>query len=241
MKTETRAIVTEFEIRETGDGLHFTGYAAVFDSPSQPLPFIETVKPGAFRRSIGQPDRQIRLLVDHNPERLLATTRATTLRLSEDSHGLIADADAAPTSYGNDLAVLMRRRDVNSMSFTFAPTKGGDRWSEDGTKRDLLDVALFEVSVLTGHDPAYAATTASMRSLEDLAGFLLADPVLLGAAIDKLRAGEPLTAAEGDLLEKAIDRLEPDEPMTDMSMNAAPKLHLAQTRLRLAELFAPIH
>ncbi len=240
MKTESRTVPTEFEIRESGDGLHFTGYAAVFDSPSEPLPFIETVKPGAFRRSISQPGRQIRMLVDHNPERLLATTKAATLRLSEDSRGLLADADVAPTTYGNDLGVLMRRGDVNSMSFTFAPTKGGERWSDDGAQRDLTDVALFEVSVLTGHDPAYTATTASMRSLEDLAGFLLADPAALGAAIDKLRAGESLTGPEAELLEAAVDHLEPPDD-DDMESNALPRLHIAQMRLRLTEFLAPIH
>lgn len=236
---ETRDVPAEFEIRETSDGFHFTGYAAVFDSPSEPLPFIETVRAGAFSRTISQPGRNIRMLVDHNPERLLATTQAPTLRLSQDSRGLLADADVAPTSYGNDLRILMERRDVTRMSFKFAPNKGGERWTDDGMKRDLLDVKLFEVSVLTGNDPAYAATSAAMRSLQDLAGFLLADVDALGAAIDKLRNGQPLMASEASLLEAAIEHLEPaDADEDDMQMNALPSpIHLMQTRrLRLLEL-----
>lgn len=61
------------------------------------------------------------------------------------------------------------------------------------------------------------------RSLDDLAGFLLADPAALKAAIDKLGNGEPLLAQEADLLEAAIDHLEPPcEP--DMQMNSATEI-----------------
>lgn len=45
-KIETRINSTEFEIREEADGMRFSGYAAVFDSPSEPLPFIERIQRG---------------------------------------------------------------------------------------------------------------------------------------------------------------------------------------------------
>ena len=50
------------------------------------------------------------------------------------------------------------------------------------------------------------------RSIEDLAGFLLADVNALQAAIDKLSRGEPLLSQEAELLEAAIEHLEPPEP-----------------------------
>jgi len=43
-KMEQRVNVAGFEIREESDGMHFAGYAALFDSPSQPLPFTERHK-----------------------------------------------------------------------------------------------------------------------------------------------------------------------------------------------------
>ena len=46
--------LTDVEFRAEGDTLSFTGYAAVFDSPSQPLPFVETIAQGAFSRKIGR-------------------------------------------------------------------------------------------------------------------------------------------------------------------------------------------
>jgi phage head maturation protease len=42
-KLETRVSLSEFEVREDGDGMTFTGYAAVFNSPSEPLPFVEHI------------------------------------------------------------------------------------------------------------------------------------------------------------------------------------------------------
>ena len=48
-KLETRVNPAQFEVRETEEGMTFTGYAAVFNSDSQPLPFTERIAPGAFR------------------------------------------------------------------------------------------------------------------------------------------------------------------------------------------------
>jgi len=51
-KMETRVNPAEFEVRETEEGMRFSGYAAVFNSDSQPLPFTERIAPGAFRGSL---------------------------------------------------------------------------------------------------------------------------------------------------------------------------------------------
>jgi hypothetical protein len=50
---EVRVNSTQFEVRAEGDGMSFTGYASVFNSPSEDLGgFIEYVAPGAFKRSL---------------------------------------------------------------------------------------------------------------------------------------------------------------------------------------------
>jgi HK97 family phage prohead protease len=139
-------------------GRRFSGYAAVFDSDSEPMPFTERIRPGAFTRSLGT-GRNVRLFANHDDGRLLATSAAGTLRISEDARGLRVDADLPNTSDGRDLAELMRRGDVVGMSFGFKTQK--DRWSADGTRRELLDVDLFEVSIVTGW-PAYPSTSASV-------------------------------------------------------------------------------
>lgn len=149
-----------------GDGMTFRGYAAVFNSPSEPLPFIETIAPGAFRRSLNT-GREVRAFVNHDTGQVLATTRNDTLRLVEDARGLLVEADLPDTTAGRDLAELVRTGTVHSMSFGFSVPRGGDAWSEDRSSRELREVILHEVSVVTGF-PAYPATEgATVRTAEN--------------------------------------------------------------------------
>ena len=158
---EQRTAIGEIEIREDGDGMTFSGYASLFDSPSQPLPFTEVVKPGAFKRSL-QSRNDIKLLWNHDTGQVLGSTRAGTLQLSEDSRGLKVTAKLPNTSVGRDAAELIKRGDVNAMSFGFSVPSGGDSWSEDGNTRELNSVRLHEVSIVAF--PAYAET-AGMTSV----------------------------------------------------------------------------
>ena len=147
--------------------MRFAGYAAVFNSPSEPLPFVETIAPGAFRRSLNSGSEK-RMFLNHNTDQVLGSTKAGTLSLLEDERGLYVEADLPDTTYGRDLSVLMQRGDVHSMSFGFSVPKGGDSWSNDGSSRELREVILHEVSVVTGF-PAYPATEgAQVRTAEDV-------------------------------------------------------------------------
>ncbi|MFZ9846232.1 MAG: HK97 family phage prohead protease [Candidatus Limnocylindrus sp.] len=205
---ETRRInVNEFEIREAadGDGMTFTGYGAVFNSPSQPLPFIERIAPGAFNRSL-RSRNEIKLFVNHDTSRVLASKRAGTLRLAEDSHGLRVEADLPETTDGRDMAVLLKRGDIDSMSFGFSVPKGGDSWSDDGQERELREVRLHEVSIVTGF-PAYEATTASVRSLDGLVDATGLEAEKLNQALSALEKGETLDDELATVLDQAVTKL----------------------------------
>ena len=209
-KVETRRITSnDFELRADpqGNGMSFTGYAAVFNSPSEPLPFTERIAPGAFARSL-KSKNNVRMYMNHDSNMLLATTRAKTLRLSEDSKGLLVDASLPDTTIGRDLSVLMQRGDVNSMSFGFTVPSGGDMWSDDGQSRELRQIKLFEVSVVTGF-PAYTATTATVRSLDALSTRTGIDADQLAAAITTLEAGQTLSQDHAMLLRETVAKLEP--------------------------------
>jgi HK97 family phage prohead protease len=155
----------DLEIRAAGDGMTFTGYAAVFNSWSEDMfGFREKIEPGAFARSLKR-DRNLRMFLNHNSDNVLATTKAGTLSLAEDDKGLRVEAQLPDTQAGRDLSTLMKRGDVDSMSFGFQAIR--DKWSEDLTERTLLEVRLFEVSPVTGW-PAYPATSATVRHLAEL-------------------------------------------------------------------------
>jgi HK97 family phage prohead protease len=206
----------DFELRveaTESDGMRFTGYAAVFNSDSEPLPFIERIMPGAFKRSL-KARNEVKLFKNHNMDEVLASTRSKTLRLSEDSKGLLAEATLPDTTAGRDLAVLMKRGDVHAMSFGFSVPARGDSWSDDGMTRQLKEIRLHEVSIVTGF-PAYEATTASVRSLDILASRTNVDADALADALNKLESGDKLPDIQADLLQEVVTKLRENTPSSD--------------------------
>jgi len=152
---------SNLEIRAEGEGNTLVGYAAVFDSPSEPLPWTEFVRRGAFSKTIND-GADVRLLVDHEGVPL-ARTKSGTLRISEDDKGLRveADLDEANPDAARVMSAL-RRGDVSQMSFAFEPVK--DSWSSDKKTRELKEVKLFDVSVVTY--PAYEETMVQLRNAQ---------------------------------------------------------------------------
>lgn len=210
-KRETRAVEADFEIREIGDGMTFVGYAAKFNSRSENLGgFVETITPGAFKRSL-RSRNDVKLLVNHDSGRVLASTRSGTLRLEEDAVGLKVEADLPNTSDGRDMAELLRRGDLSSMSFGFTVMK--DTWNAEGSERSLESVRLFETSIVAF--PAYQATEANVRSYETLAIRTEVDAIDLAEAIMKLEDGEDLSELQAELLKTVVEKLSPQQEVIE--------------------------
>jgi len=206
-KFETRVNVSDFELRETGDGMTFTGYASVFNSRSENLGgFTEFVAPGAFTRSL-KSRNDVKLLWNHDSGQVLGSTRAKSMTLVEDARGLKVEAKLPNTQLGRDTAELLRTGLVDSMSFGFNVIK--DSWNAEGNERTLHAVRLHEVSIVAF--PAYAGTagSTSVRSLDALVKRTEVDPDALDAAITKLEAGEDLDDHARDLLTSVIEKLSP--------------------------------
>jgi HK97 family phage prohead protease len=205
---EIRTNHTEFEIREDGDGLVVRGYAALFNSPSHPLPFIETIMPGAFKRSL-QSRNRIMLLWNHNAGEPLASNRNGSLRLFEDEKGLGYEARMANTSRGRDVSELIRSGVIDSMSFGFQVKK--DSWSADGNTRTLEDVAVHEISLVSY--PAYEGTagTVSVREKRDIDADQLADSLM------KLESGEELDPDQAALISEVVAKLTKTEEVQEVN------------------------
>jgi HK97 family phage prohead protease len=160
-KIERRTFtIKNVEARQAEDGtMRLSGYAAVFNNDSVPLPFIERIAPGAFRKTLTEtPD--VRLLINH--EGLpLARTKNDTLRLHEDETGLYMDADLPDTQAARDLYTLVERGDVDQMSFAFRVIR--QRWNEGRTERTLTELSLADGDVSVVTYPAYPTTTVEAR------------------------------------------------------------------------------
>lgn len=233
-KLETRTNPTNFEVRELDDGgMRFEGYAAIFDSPSEPLPFVERIAKGAFTRSL-KSRNDVKMLFNHDAGEVLASTRAGTMQLSEDDRGLRVVADLAPTTRGKDLAISLRRGDIDAMSFGFSVIR--DSWNEDGSERTLHSVRLAEVSVVAW--PAYTATagTTTVRGLEKVARSLSVDADALADTLLKVEAGQNISSDEREVLAKVLEELGPQDEKPAESENNLTALAVKKARLKLLEL-----
>jgi len=229
---EQRVTTTEFEVREETDGMHFSGYAAMFNSPSLPLPFTERIAQGAFKRSL-KSRNDVKFLWNHDSGEILGSTRAKTLTLTEDDKGLMVGGILPNTSRGRDVAELLRRKDVDAMSFGFSVPTGGDAWSSDGAERTLNSVRLFEVSLVG--NPAYTATagTVSVRKFARAAERAAVSVDALADALGKIEDGLNITEEEQGLLNQVITTLAPEvevvvepEPVGDLGLLALKKKKL---------------
>jgi uncharacterized protein len=191
-KIERRTFtVRDVEARQADDGtMRLRGYAAVFNDDSVPLPFIERIAPGAFRKTLTEtPD--VRLLINH--EGLpLARTKNGTLTLTEDDRGLYMDATIADTSEGRDLYTLVERGDVDQMSFAFRVIR--QKWNEDRTTRTLTEVSLADGDVSVVTYPAYPTTTVEAREA-------------LRTAIEAIKEGRALDGESMVVVQAVLDKI----------------------------------
>jgi HK97 family phage prohead protease len=163
-EVETRAYTGE--LRVDAEARTIVGYAALFNSDSSPMPFVERLAPGAFTRSLGQvaaSGKVVKLLHGHDESQMLAAT-PTSLSLSQDERGLQVTADIIKSPMGDHMLALAQR-DPQAIAWSFGFRVIDEDW--DGNKRTINEAALHEVSLLTGHTPAYPGTIglASVRGL----------------------------------------------------------------------------
>lgn len=180
---ERRFLPAEMRVEQDGS---IEGYAAVFDEWADLGFFREKIRAGAFKKTIQEAD--VRALFNHDPNYVLGRNKAGTLELAEDRHGLHFRVDPPKAGWANDLHGSIQRGDINQASFGFNTIK--DAWDHDAdpAERELLEVRLFDVSVVTY--PAYEQTEVSARSLgvATIASMLDdLEPVQIGQMINELR------------------------------------------------------
>jgi uncharacterized protein len=244
-KIERRTFtIKNVEARQAEDGtMRLSGYAAVFNDDSVPLPFIERIAPGAFRKTLTEtPD--VRLLINH--EGLpLARTKNATLRLHEDEIGLYMDADLPDTQAARDLYTLVERGDVDQMSFAFRVIR--QKWSEDRSRRVLTELSLSDGDVSVVTYPAYPTTTVEAREHlqnaiqavkegREISGESL---VVLNSIFSDLSEGHDYVMRAVEMMAALMNAQEaPEEEMPEEEMPEEPMAEEASPRsisLRLAK------
>ena len=163
---QMRTLASSFKVREdtTEENPIIEGYFAVFGSVyDMGEGMTESIAETAFDGAL---ESDIRALTNHDTSLVLGRTKAGTLELRVDEHGLYGiisinpkDADAV------NLYERVKRGDVDQCSFGFDILSENTDVHEDGSIHwTITSVKLYEVSVCTF--PAYSETEVQARSAE---------------------------------------------------------------------------
>jgi HK97 family phage prohead protease len=167
---EQRILCRDVQLEQRdGQPAKIRGYAAVFNQLSEDLGgFREQLTTGAFSDAIGNSD--VRALINHDSNLVLGRNKSETLTMREDANGLYVEITPPDTQAARDLVELMKRGDVNQMSFAFTVSREDQTWTRDGTGPWIRTIKrvnrLYDVSVVTY--PAYPQTSAAVRELQHL-------------------------------------------------------------------------
>ena len=159
-----RTASTKFNTRDEDGKLSIEGYFAVFDSVYQIAPDMsESIAVGAFDNTLSG---DIRALINHDTTLVLGRTKANTLQLRTDSHGLWGHIDINPNDSDDmNLYNRVQRGDVDQCSFGFDILNEETDFREDGSVHwTIKEVRLYEVSPCTF--PAYEETHIAARAKE---------------------------------------------------------------------------
>ncbi len=169
MNKEQRTITRGVKVETRADGKRvLSGYASVFYRANDPgtqyqlwRNCYERIAPTAYTRALAE-KQDVQALFNHDGNKILGRTGSGTLRLSVDETGLRYEVDLPSVTDPANLAELVERGDIAGSSFAFSAT--GVSWTEDGDNeiRTITDADLFDVGPVGR--PAYASTTAGVRS-----------------------------------------------------------------------------
>lgn len=150
-----RCNVCEFTVED----YKISGLAAPVNKLSKDLGgFRETIEPEAFYNVL-ESNPLVIAVVNHSRDAqdVIGSTASGTLQLIATERGLEFNLDVAKTSIGADIIELIKRGDVNKMSFSFVVKS--DSWMPYG--REMIRTihefeTLTDISIVT--NPAYDET-----------------------------------------------------------------------------------
>lgn len=172
------------------DHVEVEGYVNAVERNSKPLQsrigkFIERICKGAFKKAIKRND-DIHILLNHDWERDLGSTKRGNLELNEDNIGLHARA----TITDPDVIKKARNGDLVGWSFGFSDRDVEEREIDGIPTRAVKDMDLYEVSILDrSKRPAYDGTLIAARD-DGSDAYNSGEPLYTDAEITETRSDE---------------------------------------------------
>ena len=154
------------EVRE--DSVFISGYVNAVERLSKPIrekkhgrvrTFLERIKAGVFRTALKR-NRNVLVLLNHDYNRVLASTEDGNAELEEDNIGLRAEITIT------DKEVVQKAREGKLSGWSFGFIVNDDETTSEGDNeiRTVTDIDLLEVSILDDTKaPAYYGTSIEAR------------------------------------------------------------------------------
>ncbi len=172
------------------DGLHISGYVNVPGRESRPVltprgKVIEVIEQRAFARAIERAG-VIRMLLDHDKSRVLASTAEGTLSVQEDEVGLRAE------SVITDEKVIAGAKEgrLKGWSFNMKNVRDSIEERAEGLPvRHVRDFDMDEITLVMNKVPVYSSTSIEVRA--DTEEEIETRAICLDAEYSELTEGMP--------------------------------------------------
>lgn len=195
--------------------VEISGYVNSVERNSKPLmsrigKFIERICKGAFSRALERND-DVHILLNHDWERDLGSTKQGNLELREDAIGLHARAVIAD----KDVVDCARNGNLVGWSFGFSDREVENREEDGMPLRVVRDLDLFEVSILDcTKSPAYDGTLIMARSENE--SHFFGEAFIDGVLINEEEIREEPQQEEETVEDRVIDYSEYDAMISEM-------------------------
>ena len=156
------------QVEVRNDSVFISGYVNAVERLSKPIretlhgkvrTFLERIKAGVFRNALKRNDNVL-VLLNHDNNRVLASTKDGNAFLEEDNIGLRAEITIT------DKEVVQKAREGKLSGWSFGFIANDDEMSTEGKDeiRTVTDLELLEVSILDDTKaPAYYGTSIEAR------------------------------------------------------------------------------
>lgn len=146
------------------DSLIIKGVPIVYDTPTSINDvggsYTEIIRSGALD---GADLSDVRLLYNHDTNKVPLARTPKTLKLSVSSVGLELEAELPDTEEARAVYVAVKRGDLSGMSFAFTVPDGGDEYDPETNTRTISRInKVYECSIVPF--PAYPQTSVEARA-----------------------------------------------------------------------------
>jgi HK97 family phage prohead protease len=151
--TETKLIPFSSDVKLDYQGRTIEGYAATFGNVDL---VNDIIHPNAFAKTLVERGGKVKFLWQHDTKAPLGRV----LEMNEDANGLYFKAVISDTQQGRDALALLRDNAIEGMSIGYEPIVSDFSKYDGKTVRNLREIKLHEISLVTFPASPLAGVTA---------------------------------------------------------------------------------